>query len=109
MRIAAAVLLGCAAAYAPALAAGCDLSEVVGFQLIQQKTIEGYLQDNRIVQGYDGCVDDRVLVFTDHTGVRCKSVAVAHATLPRAFIFARAGGVIKLCVGDDIIDVVPAQ
>jgi hypothetical protein len=109
MRLAVAVLLGCTTAAAVARAAGCDLSQVVGYQLVQQKTIEGYMQDNRVVPRYEGCVPERVLVFTDHTGVRCKAVAVAHAILPSAFIFARDHGELKLCVDDDMMDIVPAR
>jgi hypothetical protein len=103
------VLLGCVIAASGAAAAGCDLSQVVGYQLVAEKTIEGYLANNQVVHGYEGCVQDRVLVFTDNTGVRCKTVVLHHAVLPNAFIFARSRSDMKLCVDDDMMDVEPAN
>jgi hypothetical protein len=109
MRLAAGVLLGCLGSVGTAWAAGCDLSQLVGYQLVQEKTVQGYLEDNHIVPGYNGCVPDRVLVFTDNTGVRCKGVVIHQDHLPNAFVFARGRGDIKLCIDDDVIEVSPAN
>jgi hypothetical protein len=103
-----AVTVACLAAPG-ARAAGCDLSLVVGYQLVMMKTISGYIENGRQQRGFQGCQPDRVLVFTDNTGVRCKSVSLQKANLPRAFLFARSQTDIKLCVGDDMLDVAPAQ
>jgi hypothetical protein len=88
----------------PALAV-CDLSQVVGYQLVFGKTIEAYIEDGKRVSGFEGCTRDRVLVFTDHTGVRCKDTMLHSAHLPKAYLFARNANDMKLCVDDDIYDV----
>jgi hypothetical protein len=92
----------------PALAV-CDLSQVVGYTLFSGKTVEAYIQDGKRVSGFQGCAPDRVLVFTDNTGVRCKEALVHTATLPKAYLFARSATDMKLCVDDDMYDVAPAN
>jgi hypothetical protein len=88
----------------PALAE-CDLGRVVGYQLVFAKVIEGYVEGGKRVNGFTGCNRDRVLVFTDGTGVRCKDVDVASANLPTAYLFAKTQNDMKLCVGDALYDV----
>ena len=88
----------------PALAV-CDLSQVVGYTLVFGKTIQGYIEDGKQVDGFEGCTRDRVLVFTDHTGVRCKDTILHTAHLPKAYLFARNNNDLKLCVDDDMYDV----
>jgi hypothetical protein len=92
----------------PALAV-CDLSQVVGYTLVFGKTVEAYIQEGKRVSGFAGCVRDRVLVFTDNTGVRCREALVHTAALPKAYLFARNANDMKLCVDDDIYDVAPAN
>jgi hypothetical protein len=98
------LLLGIASR--PALA-GCDLGQVVGYTLVFAKTIEAYIEDGKRVRGFSGCTRDRILVFTDGSGVRCKDVDVATANLPTAYLFARNQNDLKLCVGDAMYDVAP--
>jgi hypothetical protein len=92
----------------PALA-GCDLSRVIGYTLAFSKAIEGYIEDGKRVHGFTGCTRDRVLVFTDNTGVRCKETGVQGGNLPQAYLFARDQNDMKLCVGDDMYDVAQAN
>lgn len=92
----------------PALAL-CDLSQVVGYTVVFGKTIEGYIQDGKRVHGFAGCARDRVLVFTDNTGVRCKESFVHTADIPKAYLFARDQNDMKLCVDDDMYDVAQAN
>jgi hypothetical protein len=87
----------------------CDLGQVVGYTLVFGKTVQAYIQDGKRVSGFEGCVPDRVLVFTDNTGVRCKEALLHAAALPKAFLFARNPNDMKLCVDDDIYDVAPAN
>ena len=54
-----------------ASAAGCNLDEVVGYQLEFARTIEGYMDGEERHLGFNGCEPGRILVFTDNTGVRC--------------------------------------
>jgi hypothetical protein len=101
-----ALLLGTAAR--PALA-GCDLGQVVGYQLVFAKVIQAYIEDGKRVDGFTGCTRDRVLVFTDGTGVRCQDTGIAAAKLPTAYLFAKSQNDLKLCVGDDMFDVARAN
>jgi hypothetical protein len=89
--------------------AGCDLARVVGYTLVASKGIDSYVQDGKRVRGFTGCNRDRVLVFTDNTGVRCADTAAQRAELPTAFLFARGPNDMKLCVGDALFDVAPAR
>jgi hypothetical protein len=92
----------------PALAV-CDLSQVVGYTLVFGKTVESYIEDGKRVPGFTGCTRDRVLVFTDNTGVRCLDTFVHKLDLPRAFLFAKTANDMKLCVGDDMYSVAQAN
>jgi hypothetical protein len=94
-----------------ASAGGCDLSEVVGYQLVQQKAIEGYIEDGKRRSGFEGCQPGRVIVFTDRTGIRCKEAIVRHLEepVPKAYLFARSQTDIRMCAGDDIYEMAPAN
>jgi hypothetical protein len=108
MRWLVALVLMLGLALRPALAA-CDLSQVVGYTLVFGKTVESYIEDGKRVPGFAGCTRDRVLVFTDGTGVRCKETFVHKLDLPSAYLFARTPNDMKLCVGDDMYDVAQAN
>ena len=97
------------AASAPAARAGCDLGRVVGYTLVFSKVVDAYIEDGKRVKGFSGCNPDRVLVFTDNTGVRCKETDMQEASLPQAYLFARGPNDMKLCVGDALYDVAQAQ
>ncbi len=92
----------------PALAL-CDLSQVVGYTLVFGKTIQAYIQGGKRINGFEGCTRDRVLVFTDNTGVRCRETFVQTGDLPKAYLFARNANDMKLCVGDDMYAVAQAN
>ena len=89
--------------------AGCDLGRVVGYTLVLSKVVEAYIEGGKRVPGFTGCTPDRVLVFTDNTGVRCKATDVENAELPRAYLFARGPNDMKLCVGNALYDVAQAN
>lgn len=92
---------------APSRADGrCDLQDVIGFQVLFGKPIQGYVQNRIRKSGYNGCETDRVLVFTDNTGLRCKEVAIqSEEVLPNGYLFANAKGELKLCVKGQLFDV----
>jgi hypothetical protein len=102
LALAAAALLAGSAA---ARAAGCDLDSVMGYQVVKAWTVQGHIENGKSVYGFEGCEPGRVLVFTDRTGVRCKSFGRAHLELPKAWLFARSKEDMKLCVGDELYDV----
>jgi hypothetical protein len=85
----------------------CNLNTLVGYQIVFAKPIMGYIQGSIRMKGYEGCELDRVLVFADNTGVRCKDVVVQHLDeLPTGYLFARNNfGDMKLCVEGELFDV----
>jgi hypothetical protein len=77
----------------------CDLNELVGYTLLFGKPIYGYIERGVRKQGYGGCETDRVLVFSDGTGVRCAEVNRQEVgSVPTGYVFARTVGDLKLCV-----------
>lgn len=94
----------------PAFAAGCDLDELIGYQLVAKKHVEGYLgDDGQEKSGYYGCTVGRVLVFSDHTGVRCLSDGPGEELMPPAYLFARSQTDLRLCIGEDLFKVAPVH
>ena len=85
----------------------CDLNTVVGYQILFAKPIVGYIQGGLRKKGYEGCEPDRVLVFADNTGVRCKEpVRQTLDALPTGYLFARKNlGDLKLCVEGELFEV----
>jgi hypothetical protein len=93
----------------PVRAAGCDLSRLVGYTLVFNKVIDSYIEEGQHHQGFEGCNRDRVLVFTDGTGVRCADTFLHHDDRPHGFLFARSNSDMMLCVDDDLYKVAPAN
>ncbi len=84
----------------------CDLNAVVGYTLQFGKPIDGYVQGGMRRKGYEGCEPDRVLVFADNTGVKCKQMVRQQVNeLPMAYLFARSASEMKLCVEGELFDV----
>jgi hypothetical protein len=93
----------------PAMAAGCDLSRLIGYTLVFSKVIDSYIEEGKQRPGFDGCNRDRVLVFADGTGVRCVDTFLHSATHPRGYLFARSNSDLMLCLDDDLYKVAPAN
>ena len=89
----------------------CDLNGLVGYQILFAKPIEAYIQDGVRKSGYKGCEPDRVLVFADNTGVRCKELVRQTVDgLPTGYLFVRGNlGDLKLCVEGELFDVSPTN
>jgi hypothetical protein len=85
----------------------CDLNDLVGYQILLARPIDGYIQGGIRKKGYEGCEPDRVLVFADNSGVRCKDFGrQPHEDLPTGYLFARNNlGDLKLCVDGQLFDV----
>jgi len=85
----------------------CDLNTLVGYQLLFGKPIEGYIENSMRKKGYEGCQPDRVLVFADNTGVRCKTTVRQQVNeLPVGYLFARGNlGDLQLCVEGELFAV----
>ena len=91
----------------PALAE-CDLSELLGYTLIAQKTIDGYIENGKRSDDFEGCDFDRIIVFDDNTGVRCMTYSYSYAYRPEASIFAN-GAVMEMCVDGELYNVGPIR
>jgi hypothetical protein len=91
----------------PAHADGrCDLNTLVGYTLLFGKPIDGYIQGSIRKKGYEGCEPDRVLVFADGMGLRCKGMVRQHLDeLPTGYLFGRNVSDLILCVDGLLIDV----
>jgi len=87
--------------------AECDLSELIGYTLLAQKTISGYIQDGKRGDDFEGCDFDRTIVFDDNTGVRCMTFSYTYSFRPDAYIFASGPGSMKMCVDNELYDVAP--
>jgi hypothetical protein len=109
MRFVLAALLLFAAAVRPALADGCDLDRLVGYTLVWNKVINGYIEEGKRTRGFDGCNRDRVIVFADGSGVRCVDTFLHSATQPHGYLFARSNADLMLCVDGDLYKVAPAN
>ena len=88
--------------------AECDLSELVGYKLIAQKTISGYIEDGKRSDDFEGCDFDRIIVFSDNTGVLCVGYDYSYSFMPDAYIFAN-GSLMKMCVEDELYDIAPLR
>ncbi len=88
----------------------CDLNSVVGYQVVFGKPVTGYIQDGVKHLGYEGCEQDRVLLFADGSGLRCKDTAPQHLDdPPTGYLFGRAMDDLKLCVDGQMMDVSPTN
>lgn len=92
----------------PALA-GCDLSRVIGYTLVGIKPIDFYMDSGLMKPGFAGCMPNRVIVFADHSGLRCAEARPRHVAHPVGYLFARSNVDMKLCVGDDLYKVTPTN
>lgn len=88
----------------PSAAIALDLSELVGYTLVAEKTVEGRIDDGKYEDGYEGCEFGRVLVFDDKTGVECADYNYDYAYRPDAYIF-RRGASYKIVIDDELMDV----
>ncbi len=92
----------------PPTQARCALDEVIGYTLVFVKTIEGFIEGGHKTRGYQGCQPGRVLVFADNSGVRCKGVSLQKLDFPKGYLFAKTQTDLKICIGDEMLEVTPA-
>lgn len=88
--------------------ADCDLSEVVGWTLLAEKTVDGFIEPGKRDDSYEGCDFDRIITFTDGTGLRCTGYHYTYAYRPEAYIFAD-GPLLKACIEDEWVDLQPIR
>ncbi|MUK64020.1 hypothetical protein GNP81_19215 [Aliivibrio fischeri] len=89
------------------------LEQLVGWTLIETKTIEGfYNDDGKYEDSFEGCDYDRVIQFVDSTQIECSSYGYQYAYRPTAFIFGKNTNykgksytLYKMIVEDDVYDI----
>ncbi|WP_458699856.1 hypothetical protein ACKGJI_08500 [Sulfurospirillum sp. 1307] len=65
-----------------------QLEELVGWTIVEVKTIEGFKEPNQPKQdGFEGCNGDTVVYFTDGTAAKCISLGLQLELMPKAIIF----------------------
>ena len=90
--------------------ATCELSGLVGWTIIEVKTIKGYKDDGEEEQSnWKGCKFGRRVLFSDRTTVKCASYNYQYAYYPEAVILGtkmKSGGVLlQMCVEGELIDI----
>ena len=85
--------------------AECELSELIGYTMIAEKTVAGFVENGKKSDEFEGCDFDRIIIFDDNTGVRCDTYNYSYSYRPSAYIFANRFGAIKMCVEDELFDV----
>lgn len=90
-------------------AAQCDLSDLVGYTLVAQKTIAGYIENENRGEDFEGCNFDRIIVFDDNTGVQCLTYSYSYSYRPEAYIFVEGPTSMKMCVEGELYDVAPLR
>jgi hypothetical protein len=64
-----------------------EASDYVGYTIIAVKTIDSFQDKGKEKKdGFEGCDYDRVIVFTDGTGVSCRGYGYKYAYRPKAII-----------------------
>ena len=101
------VLLPC-----PALADMADkMEKLVGYAIVDSKTIDGWSEDGKTKDGFEGCSHGRVIIFTDGKGLTCSTYSYSYAYRPTAVILAKQVSYqgrnfydFKMVVGDEVYD-----
>jgi len=88
--------------------AACDLDQLLGYTLIAEKHVSGFVQNAQWSDGFEGCSYGRTLVFDDNTGLLCLSYSYSSSRHPKAYIFSN-GASMKACISDSLYDVAPIQ
>lgn len=89
------------------------LSDFVGYTIVASKTVDAFIDRGKEKKdGFEGCDHDRVIVFTDGTGLVCRTYSYTYSYRPKAVILAQQFNYqgkqftrLKLVVGDNAYDV----
>lgn len=65
-----------------------QLEQLVGWTIVEVKTIEGHQEPDRPKQsGFEGCNGDTIIFFMDGTVAQCMSLGLQLSLMPKAVIF----------------------
>jgi|GEM_PF-792055 len=85
--------------------AKCNLSKIIGYTVVAEKIVSGFVQGGTIKDGFEGCDFDRTIIFSDNTGVRCAGYSYTYAFSPTAYIFVNKLGSAKMCIDDEMYEI----
>lgn len=89
--------LAAAGLVAPTALAAADLSDYVGYSIIANKTVEGYVDpDGKSDDSFEGCEHDRKIVFTDGTYLVCATYSYSYSYRPEAVILANGTSLVMI-------------
>ncbi len=87
------------------------LEDLVGYTVIDSKTVERWYDDDEKDDSFNGCSHGRVIVFTDGTALTCAEYGYQYAYRPTAVILAKEISCqgksfydFKMVVGDEVYD-----
>ena len=66
-----------------------ELEDLIGYTIIESKTIESWYDDDEKDDSFEGCSHGRVIVFTDNTTLTCAEYGYQYAYRPTAIILAK--------------------
>jgi hypothetical protein len=88
-----------------------ELEDLIGYTIVESKTIESWYEDDEKDDSFEGCSHDRVIVFTDNTTLTCTEYGYQYAYRPTAIILAKeisyqgkSSYDFKMVVEDEIYD-----
>ena len=68
-----------------------QLEQLIGWTIIDSKTIEGYRDDGEDKESdWEGCDFGRTVYFLDGTSVTCNSFGYQYSFMPKAILFGRS-------------------
>ena len=66
------------------------LGDLVGYIVLASKTVDSFIDKGKDKKdGLEGCDYDRVIAFTDGTGVVCRTYSYTYSYRPKAIILAQ--------------------
>ena len=85
-------------------AMACDLTQYVGYTIVAEKTISGYIdQDGTRGSSFKGCQFGRKIIFTDQTYLTCAEYSYTYSYMPQAALLVKDGTWVMV-VDDEAFD-----
>ena len=83
----------------------CDFSRYVGYELIHEGTVTGYIDDNGVEQDdFEGCDWDRILIIDYSYRVECAEWSWSWAWHPDIIILSNGRSAVA-CIDDEMYDI----
>lgn len=87
------------------------LGRLIGYTIVDSKTVDGWREDGKTNDGFEGCNHGRVIIFTDGKGLTCNTYSYSYSYRPTAIVLAKQISFqgksfydFKMVVGDEVYD-----